>query len=72
LYFYFIIIVIFILINEHISPSTDGLRAQAVYDLAEIINDFYTKMYTIKFLIQTQIDFCFGFGPGPDLKLSKY
>ncbi len=29
----------FILINEQISPSTYGLRAQAVYDLAEITNN---------------------------------
>jgi hypothetical protein len=32
-YFYFIIFII--LKNEQISPSKDGLRAQAAYDLAE-------------------------------------
>jgi len=35
--YFFCKILIFILINEQISPSTDGSREQAVYDLAEII-----------------------------------
>ena len=37
IYFHIIIFIIFILINEQISPSKDGLRAKAVYYLAEII-----------------------------------
>jgi hypothetical protein len=49
IYFYilFYYIYYFILINEQISPSKDGLRAPAVYDLAEIIKK---NFYLLNFL----------------------
>jgi hypothetical protein len=39
LIFLFYYIHYLILINEQISPSKDGLRAQAVHDLAEIMDN---------------------------------
>jgi hypothetical protein len=49
LYFNFIIFIIFILINEQISPSKDGLRAKAVYDLAEIIIMTHPQVFSFFF-----------------------
>ena len=53
IYFYIYIFLFYyinylILINEQISPSKDRLRAQAVYDLAEIIV-FLDPNVSIKF-----------------------
>ncbi len=53
LYFYFIIFITFILINKQISPSKDGLRAQAVNDLAEIKNK--KKWGKKNYLINTKL-----------------
>jgi hypothetical protein len=49
--FNFIIFIIFVLINEQISPSKDGLRAQAVYDLAEIIIMTHPQVFSFFFNI---------------------